>query len=188
MNASHIVLATGLSLAVACLPIFGCERESSTSQTDARNPDDHAHDDHDHSHEHADGDSHDHGHDHHDEAGHVHEPGHEGQVVELGAATIGSFSVAAFREATVDAGKEIPISVKVTSRGASIAAAVRIWIGTEDARGSVKARAELAGTEENAHWHAHAEAPNPLAEGSRLWIEIEDAAGVLTMGSFDLGD
>jgi hypothetical protein len=58
---------------------------------------------------------------------------------------------------------------------------VRFWIGSEDAKGSVKAKAE----DEDGHWHTHCEAPSPMPEGSKLWVEIEKGGDRQVVG-FDL--
>lgn len=115
--------------------------------------------------------------------------GHGGAVIPLGSATIGPFNVVATRDqGQVVAGKDAPIDLTVTPADGSTAkvAAVRFWIGAQDARVSVKARAEVENPAEPNRWHTHAEVPNPLPEDTRLWVEIEDDAGALSVGSFDL--
>jgi len=61
--------------------------------------------------------------------------------------------------------------------------AVRFWVGTEDAKGSVKAKAEEETTD---NWHAHAEVPDPLPAGSKFWVEVEPPTGETFKASFDL--
>jgi hypothetical protein len=61
--------------------------------------------------------------------------------------------------------------------------AVRFWIGTEDAKGSVKAKAE---EETPDNWHVHAEVPNPIPPGSKFWVEVEPPTGQPFKVSFDL--
>ena len=63
---------------------------------------------------------------------------------------------------------------------------MRFWIGSADARGSIKARAEIEIPAEPNHWHTHAEVPDPLPAGGKLWVEIEDEKGVKHVASFDL--
>jgi hypothetical protein len=135
----------------------------------------------------------DHGHDHgpdgeHTDAatGHGH---HGGTVIELGSATIGAFDVKATRdEGQVVAGKDSPIDVTVTpSAGSTVkAAAVRFWIGTEDAKGSVKAKGDIENPAEPNRWHTHVEIPSPIPAGSKLWVEIETDQGDRFRGRFDL--
>ncbi len=136
---------------------------------------------HDHSH---DGRNHAHDHDHADHDGHGH-----GEPLPLGEATAGPYRVRASRDGGALApGGEAAIDawVEPAAEGAPKIAAVRLWIGAEDAAGSIKARAESENPADPAHWHTHAELPDPMPEGSKLWIEIEDDAGATTLASFDL--
>ena len=61
--------------------------------------------------------------------------------------------------------------------------AVRFWVGTEDAKGSVKAKAEEETTD---NWHTHAEVPDPLPSGSKFLVEVEPPTGATFKASFDL--
>ena len=134
------------------------------------------------------------GHDHdHDEGGKHPEsksaPGHGGAVIALGEQTIGPFVAKATRdEGQIVASKDAPIDVTVTptAGAAAKATAVRFWIGTEDAKGSVKAKAEIENADEPNRWHVHAEVPNPIPAGAKLWVEIEDDKGEKSLGSFEL--
>ena len=115
--------------------------------------------------------------------------GHGGPVIPLGTATIGPFNVVATRDqGQIVAGMDAPVDLTVTPADGSTAkpAAVRFWIGAQDARRSVKARAEIENPAEPNRWHTHAEIPNPLPEDTRLWVEIEDESGATSVGSFDL--
>lgn len=141
-----------------------------------------------HGHDHGDGHAHDHDHERGgDDASR--KAGHGGPVIALGEQNIGSFSASATRdEGQIVAGKDAPVDVTVTQTAGASAkvVAVRLWIGTEDARGSVKAKAEVENPEEPNRWHAHVEIPSPLPEASRLWVEIEDDQGGTSAGGFDL--
>jgi hypothetical protein len=117
--------------------------------------------------EHADG--HEHGDDH-----------HHGPTVELGEQSVGGFSVRASRDGEVTPGGDVPIDAWIT--GGAKVSAVRFWIGTEDAKGSMKAKAEL----EKENWHVHVDVPSPMPEGSKLWIEIQSEGGDRTTVGFDL--
>ena len=132
----------------------------------------------------------DHGHDHGPAGEHAAlKAGHGGAVIALGEQTIGSFSAQATRdEGQIVAGKDAPIDVTVTPAAGSTAkaTAVRFWIGTEDGKGSVKAKADIENPAEPNRWHTHAEIPNPMPTGSTLWVEIEDDKGGTAVGSFDL--
>lgn len=117
--------------------------------------------------------------------------GHGGAIIQLGTSTIGTFDVRATRdEGQIVAGGDAPIDVTVTPTAGStaVAIAVRFWIGTEDGKGSVKAKADIENPAEPNRWHTHAEIPNPMPEGSRLWVEIESDDAKTALGSFDLNN
>jgi hypothetical protein len=109
--------------------------------------------------------------------------GAHGATTELGTQTIGGWTVRASRDGEIVAGKDAPIDAFL-SGGTGKIAAVRFWIGAADAAGSVKARAEIEGQPN--HWHTHAEVPNPIPAGSKLWVEIEIEDHTTQSGSFDL--
>jgi len=132
----------------------------------------------------AKSEAHDHDHDHdHDHADAEGEPDHHhGETVELGEQKLGATTVKASRDGEVTAGGDVPIDVWIDG-GLGEASAVRFWIGTQDAAGSIKAK---AGDEEG-HWHTHAEVPSPLPDGSMLWVEITAKDGTTSVISFALG-
>lgn len=104
-----------------------------------------------------------------------------GPSTALGEQASGGFTIRASREGDVKAGGDVPIDVRVTG-GTGKPAAVRFWIGTQDATGSVKAKAAL----EKDDWHTHVEIPNPLPADSKLYVELESDKGEKTVVSFDL--
>ena len=163
-NLLTAVLALG---AFAVLP--GCGNAGSG--------DDHDHDHADHDHDHGDHAGHD-----HDDHDHMMVADHEMRM--LGEQTVDGMTVKASRDdVEFAAGGEAPIDVWVDGgdgKGVGVTA-VRFWIGTEDGRGSVKAKAAIEGD----HWHTHAEIPATLPEGAKLWIEIERGDERSTT-SFDL--
>lgn len=135
----------------------------------------------------------DHGHDHAADGSHAapgaSAPGHGGAVIALGEQTIGTFTAKATRdEGEIVAGKDAPIDATVTPAAGSPlkVTSVRFWIGTQDAKGSVKAKAAVEDPKDPNRWHVHAEIPNPMPADSKLWVEIEDEKGVKAVGSFDL--
>jgi len=149
--------------AITMLPLAGCGGDKPAAPAAAH--------DHDHDHDHAAAD-HDHakpndGHDH-------------GATTELGEQESGGFKVKASRDGAVKAGADAAIDVWVN--GGKAGNAVRFWIGTEDAKGSIKAKAEV----EVDHWHTHAEVPDPLPAGSKLWVEVDGDGGAKAVVSFDL--
>lgn len=140
--------------------------------------------------------AHEHDHAHDSAADHAHASehspaaiGHGGAVIQLGSATIGAFDANATRdEGAIVAGKDAPIDVTITpSAGATVTvSAVRFWIGTQDAKGSVKAKADIEDPKSPNRWHTHAEIPNPIPTGAKIWVEIEDSKGAKSVGGFDL--
>ena len=109
--------------------------------------------------------------------------GHGGEVIALGTSKLGTFEVRASRDKIeFKAGGDSPIDVWIDGGVGKGVAAVRFWIGTEDAKGSIKAKADI----EDGKWHTHTEIPSPLPAGSKLWVEVEESGGKKTLGSFDL--
>jgi len=108
---------------------------------------------------------------------------HGGEVIELGIAKVGDSKVRASRDkGEIKPGGDAPIDVWIDGGLGTGVTAVRFWIGAQDATGSVKAKAEV----EDGKWHAHAEVPDPLPPGSKLWVEIENQDGKKSVASFDL--
>ena len=163
----HVALLSALTFcATASLSMTGCGDSTPTkSAATASAKDDHA------------------GHDHAADETHA-EPAAEddhGATTTLGEQAAGGFTLKASRDGDLVAGKEAPIDIDV--QGAGNVAAVRFWIGAEDGAGSMKAKAEL---EHTTKWHTHAEVPNPLPAGAKLWVEIEAEGGAKYVVSFDL--
>ncbi len=118
-----------------------------------------------------------------DDPGQKAQAGHGGDVIDLGTGKIGEFTVRASRDKVeFKAGGDAPIDVWIDGGVGKGVTAVRFWIGTEDAKGSMKAKADI----EDGKWHTHTEVPNPTPSGSRLWVEIESGVGQKVLGSFDL--
>lgn len=135
----------------------------------------------------------DHGHDHAPDGSHTTPgasgPGHGGGVIDLGSVEVGPFNAKATRDVgEVVAGKDAAFDVTIAPKDGAggKAAAVRFWIGTQDAKGSVRARAEVEDPQDPNRWHAHAEVPSPIPSGSKFWFEIEDDKGGKHVGSFEL--
>lgn len=127
-----------------------------------------------------------HGHDDHDHAAEEKPAavgGHGGEVIALGTSKLGVFEVRASRDKVeFKPGGDAPIDVWIDGGVGKGVTAVRFWIGTEDAKGSIKAKADI----EDGKWHTHTEVPSPIPAGSKLWVEIEESGGKKTLGSFDL--
>lgn len=122
------------------------------------------HEGHDHS-EHGD-----HSHDHGDHEGHDHaETGDDhGTGMELGTLTIGATSFAVEQFGSLKDAEEGVFSLKTDSD----AGEVRVWVGSEDGRGSVKALL----TYDSAHkqYHGHVEVPATLTDDAKLWASITE--------------
>ena len=98
----------------------------------------------------------------------------------LGEKTVGELKLVATMDAPVKPGGEGAFDVVITGGKPK---AVRFWVGTETAEGSVKAKADEETTD---NWHTHAEVPNPLPPGSKFWVEVEPPTGGTFKASFDL--
>jgi hypothetical protein len=98
----------------------------------------------------------------------------------LGEKTVGALKLVATMDAPVKPGGEGAFDVVITGGKPK---AVRFWVGTETAEGSVKARADEETTD---NWHTHAEVPNTLPPGSKFWVEVEPPTGDTFKASFDL--
>lgn len=166
-----IAAVSAVSLVAFASLLGGCEKKADSAKPAAG---DHSHDD---GHDHGTADASKGG---GADAGHADDHAH-GATTELGEQSAGGFAIKASRDGDIVAGKDAPIDVWVTG-GASKVAAVRFWIGTEDAKGSVKAKAEL----EKDNWHTHAEIPSPMPAGSKLWVEVETEKGERTVVGFEL--
>ncbi|MFM9957595.1 MAG: hypothetical protein ACKVZJ_05945 [Phycisphaerales bacterium] len=160
-----LTLLTALTSTLALALLTSCEKEAPPAPaagTAAKTGDDHDHD---------------------------HESGHGGPVVALGELDAGPFNAKATRDAgDIIAGKDAAFDVTITPKESTgvKAAAVRFWIGTQDAKGSVKAKAEVEDPNDPNRWHTHAEIPSPLPANSQFWFEIEDDKGAKHVAGFDL--
>jgi hypothetical protein len=169
-STSTATCLTGTIILASAFAFAACEKKAPTTPqpTQTTKPVD------DHGHSHDDG--HDHGHD------------HGGTPIALGEQTVGLFTIKATRDSgEIVAGKDSPIDATVTPTGTAKVAAVRFWIGTQDAKGSVKAKAEIEDPKNPNGWHTHAEIPSPLPEGSKIWVEVEDDAGAKHVAGFAFG-
>lgn len=161
MSTFRILLAVAALTVIAfAFPLIGCEKQPEPPAPAPAASSNANHDDHDQ----MPGD--DHGH---------------GATTQLGEQSAGGFVVKASRDGDITPGSDAAIDAWITGGSAKIAA-VRFWIGAPDAKGSIKAKAEL----EKENWHTHAEVPKPLPAGSELWIEIQTEPGDRVTVGFDL--
>ena len=108
---------------------------------------------------------------------HADEEEHGGEQTPIGSAQVGPFTVVAtYDEAEFKNGH---FNADVT--GGEVAA-VRMWVGPEDATGVMVAKAEIEGK----YQHAHVEVPDPLPADAKLWIEIETPTGETHKGGIAL--
>jgi hypothetical protein len=89
---------------------------------------------------------------------------------------IGPYEVQAMYEEKLSDGH---FNVRVT--GGEVAA-LREWVGPEDASGVMVVKTEI----ENDYHHGHVEMPDPIPADARLWIEIESPHGERHKGSVPL--
>ncbi len=108
-----------------------------------------------------------------DHAGHDHTKHNHGKAVALGEVKAGEQRLLVSGSGTVAPGKSWPVELHLKP-DLPAPTAIRLWVGLETGRGSVKARAEA---EKNAkgEYAAHVEIPNPIPADSMLWLSIESA-------------
>lgn len=119
------------------------------------------------------------GHNHAAEGAHAH-----GKAESLGAVDISVYKVAVSASGTIAAGKEWHVELRLNP-DQPVPKAIRVWVGTENGRGSVKAKAE-AEKDAKGEYGAHVEVPNPIPADSKLWISIEPDNGQTAKGSVAL--
>jgi hypothetical protein len=178
-------MGSRLILSFAVLAMFaGCDRSSPKGDTSPNKPNAVKEAD-----RHSDGDGHDHSGEQHKEGEKGGHAEHSGEIIELGSTKAGDLSVRAARDkGDIKPGGDAPIDVWVMMPDGKPAtvAAVRFWIGTQDAKGSIKAKADIEDPQQPNHWHTHVEVPSPLPIDAKLWVEIESTAGPKITGSFGL--
>jgi hypothetical protein len=95
---------------------------------------------------------------------------------DLPPVTIGAYTVQPMYEEELEDGH---FNLRIS--GGEVAA-VREWVGPEDASGVMVVKTEI----ERDYHHGHVEMPNPIPADARLWIEIEAPSGELVKGSTPL--
>lgn len=143
--------------------VSGCGRSDNDASTPRAS--NHSHD-HDHDHDH--GHDHDHDHDEHP----------------LGTVTILDMEIeGAQSHGAVEPGKLCHLVIKLpyNDGGEMI---VRAWIGTEDRDLFYVGRGDYAASHDD--YDIHVEAPDPLPEDARWWIEIERPDGTRGTGSLPI--
>lgn len=82
------------------------------------------------------------------------------------AVAMGDFTVHGIIYGQAAPGRALPVDVMITPANLQ---AVRLWIGNEQATGSMRVRATAMGD----RYHADIPVPNPLAADAQLWIELD---------------
>ncbi len=119
------------------------------------------------------------GHDHAAEGAHAH-----GKAETVGSVDISVYKVAVSASGAIAAGKEWHVELRLNP-DQPVPKAIRVWVGAENGRGSVKAKAE-AEKDAKGEYGAHVEVPNPIPADSKLWISIEPDNGQTAKGSLAL--
>ncbi len=168
MNRIYIIVPTLLTIA-----LFGCEgKQESAVNSVQETPE--AHDGASHTESHAE-ESHTEGHDNSSHA-HSHEE-IEKTNYELTLANV-ALEVR-YRGDGVPGGV---LDVSLIAVGGDKPATIRVWVGVESGKGSRKTKVHSHG----ATYHAHANVPSDLPEGSKLWIEVQTINGDKESGSIEL--
>ena len=92
-----------------------------------------------------------------------------GERRQLGYLDLFGSKFAVVQYGDVAAGEEAGFELEFESAEQRITT-VRGWIGTEDAKGSMKSRWTI---DDVANMHGHVEVPDPIPQGSKLWLELE---------------
>ena len=98
----------------------------------------------------------------------------------LGKKPVGEYTVSVIVIGEADPGEKVKFDIKLY-QGKTDPKALRVWIGTEDGKGSAKA----TGSKGTTTYVGEVEVPKPLAADAKLWVELETDAGVKS-GSWDL--
>jgi len=106
----------------------------------------------------------------------------DGEKQKLGRQKIGDYTVSVIMVGDIHDDKEIDFDVKLVDAKAE-PKALRIWIGSEDGKGSEKATL----TKKKTTFGAKAKVPSPLPETPRVWVEVETDSGT-TKGSYAIND
>ena len=104
------------------------------------------------------------------------QPNYDIPMTNLPALKLGAYNVQPMYEEDLGDGH---FNIKII--GGEVAA-VREWVGPEDASGVIVVKTEI----ENDYHHGHVEMPNPIPDDARLWIEIETPSGEKLKGSTPL--
>lgn len=116
----------------------------------------------------------------HDHSSHADTHGH-GTLEDLGTTTVAGVKMSVGQMGEVKEGSEGVFEICL-EKGQEKPRAVRVWVGTASAQGSVKSKAEPDGDQ----YHAHVEVPKSLPKDAQLWIEVEPEKGKKQKAGFPL--
>lgn len=122
-----------------------------------------------------------------DHAGHNHAGGGahaHGKTEAVGLVDIGVYKVAVSASGAIAAGKEWHVELQLNP-AQPVPKAIRVWVGTDLGRESMKAKAE-AEKDAKGEFAAHVVIPNPIPNDSKLWISIEAENGQSIKGSLPI--
>lgn len=126
----------------------------------------------DHGHDH---DDHDHDHDHEGEDGHKGEEDHHGESLKLGNMMLGKVDMEINQHGKMKKeAKELSFEISLTAKS-EVPVAVRCWLGTEDAKGTRKEKAEYSVSKKN--YHIHVAVPEGGLTEKNLWLEVQLEGG-----------
>lgn len=112
---------------------------------------------------------------------HKHE---HGDMTAVGNVTLGTVVATVEGAGLPVAGKEWHVTVDLPA-GTVAPKAIRVWVGIESGRGSEKSKAEPEAAHPGGH-ETHVKIPEPIPEGSKLWVSLEPTAGDVVKGSLPL--
>jgi hypothetical protein len=98
----------------------------------------------------------------------------------LGRQPIGAYTVSVILIGEVEPGEHVDFDIKLID-AKSDPKALRVWIGTQDAAGSMKA----TGTKVKTTYTGEVTAPSPMPKDAKLWVELETEEGTKS-GSFEM--
>lgn len=110
------------------------------------------------------------------------------EMHKLGRQKVGTVEVSVITFGEVEPGAKVRFSIKIFDTNEP--KAMRVWIGTQDAAGSTRAEGKKESTAPNGILYAgEVQAPKPIPEGAKLWVELETAAGTHSAGwNYDVHD
>lgn len=117
-------------------------------------------------------------------AGHSHAGHSHGPVEAVGTVDISVYKIAVSASGEIAAGKQWHVELRLNP-DQPVPKAIRLWVGNESGRGSVRAKAE-AEKDAKGEYSAHVEVPSPLPADGKLWIAIEPENGQAAKGALPL--